>query len=207
MGAWGGGGFENDTAADFASEVESVDMLGKVLRALPRDGAEIDADDAQRLIAAAECVAAMMGRPADDLPPKLAKRLATFGPPGLKLIEAARSAVSRVLSRSELTALWVEDDPEPFNRAVTGLIERLNPAKKPKKRAGGAKRGGTVWVCSFCDTDIVADDLYVISIAPGFPEEGVIGQERRQYCHLACLNGRLHPKYIVQAWRFDPDEI
>jgi hypothetical protein len=69
MGAWGAGGFENDTALDFAATVESVDDIAAAFAAAP--GETIDADTASIVISAAECVAAMLGRPADDTSPRI----------------------------------------------------------------------------------------------------------------------------------------
>ena len=61
MGAWGPDGFENDTALDFAATIKSVDDLAAAFVAKP--GKKLDADRACIIIAAAECVAAMLGRP------------------------------------------------------------------------------------------------------------------------------------------------
>jgi hypothetical protein len=89
MGTWGAGGFENDTALDFASSVESVADIIKGLGDKPLPAA-IDADRACEIIAAAECVAAMLGRPSGDMPDALLDRLKTFGRPEKALLEHAR---------------------------------------------------------------------------------------------------------------------
>src|SRR5262245_31372268 len=108
MGAWGPGGFENDTALDFAATIKSVDDLAAAFVAKP--GKKIDADRACIIIAAAECVAAMLGRPADDLPKKLAVRLRGLGRPEAALLETTRNQVSMVIAGSELSELWAEAD-------------------------------------------------------------------------------------------------
>ncbi|HEV8261486.1 MAG TPA: DUF4259 domain-containing protein, partial [Burkholderiales bacterium] len=100
MGAWGAGGFENDAALDFVATIEGVDDLVAAFASEP--GKKIDADTASVIIAAAECVAAMLGRPADDIPKDLAVRLIGFGKPEAALLEATRNHVSRVIAHSEL---------------------------------------------------------------------------------------------------------
>ena len=139
MGAWGAGGFENDTALDFVATIESVDDLVAAFASKP--GEKIDADTASRIIAAAECVATMLGRPADDIPEDLAARLIGFGKPEAALLEATRNHVSMVISHSELTELWAEaDNPDEFNLAMTGLIDRLNPDIKPKGKKASKEK-------------------------------------------------------------------
>ncbi len=141
MGTWGAGGFENDTVLDWAAGLASAEDLHAALSGLGEDPTqENDADQAQRVIAAAECVAAMMGRPADGMPEDLMKRLASFGAAGPELREAARNAVSSVLAGSELMDLWAEDDPAAFNLAVTSLIDRLNPTLPAESRKSSAAK-------------------------------------------------------------------
>jgi hypothetical protein len=76
MGAWGPGGFENDTALDFAGRIGSLDDIRAAL-SVETPGTPIDAEAASEIVAAAECVAAMLGNPADDMPDDL---LAMAGP-------------------------------------------------------------------------------------------------------------------------------
>ncbi len=76
MGAWGAGGFENDAALDFAAAVGGVSDIASAFSAEP--GQAIEADAASVIIAAAECVAAMLGRPSDDLPDDLAEAFDMF---------------------------------------------------------------------------------------------------------------------------------
>jgi hypothetical protein len=30
--------------------------------------------------------------------------------------------------------------------------------------------------------------------------------DRSWFCHLVCLNAKLHPKAVVQNWKVDPDD-
>ena len=215
MGTWGGGGFENDTAADFAASIDGVDAIAAVFAALPQDPSiALDADDAARVIAAAECIAAMLGHSAADMPAKLAKAIATFGKPDHALVEAARDGVSRVLRHSELTALWAESDAAPFNRAITSLIARLGPPASPKKKTkpsvSKAKAGKPKPVrqtCSFCNGPIDPSELFLFEITDMGGDEIAAAMRRGAWCHLLCLNAALHPKHLVQNWKFDPEDI
>lgn len=205
MGAWGAGGFENDTALDFAATVESVDDIAAVFTSEP--GATIDADTASTIIAAAECVAAMLGRPADDIPEDLAERLSAFGQPDAALLETARNQVSMAISGSELSELWAEaDDPGEFNLAMTGLIDRLNPDIEPKGRKGRKKKPPfNPSPCAFCNEPMgeEAFGMFDLSVDLGTGDPSRLGK----WAHLTCLNARLHPSHIVQVWKTDPATI
>ena len=205
MGAWGAGGFENDTALDFVATIESVDDLGAAFASEP--GEKVDADTASIVIAAAECVAAMLGRPADDVPEDLADRLTGFGKPDAVLLEATRNHVSMVISHSELTELWAEaDDPEEFNLAMTGLIDRLNPDIKPKAKKGRKKKPQfNPSPCSFCNKPMGEEEfgMFDLSVNLGDGHPVRLGK----WAHLSCLNARLHPSHIIQVWKTDPQAI
>jgi hypothetical protein len=205
MGAWGGGGFENDAALDFVLTIETIADIAAPLDDLPEDPLEeVDADLASRLIAAAECLAAMMGRPAPDLPDDLAPKLAGLGAPPPDLVEKYKDAVSRVLRLSELTELWAEDDPAPFNLAITSLIDRLNP-DLPFNPPEKPENPRVLQTCSFCNEDIAPEELYMIEVSH---TTDIINAMRQGFwCHLRCLNARLHPAHIVQNWKFDPDQL
>ncbi|MEM8690002.1 MAG: DUF4259 domain-containing protein [Pseudomonadota bacterium] len=203
MGAWGAGGFENDTALDFAGKVTDEDSLLKAFSEAP--GGVIDADEATRMIAAAECVAAMLGRPAGDMPADLAEKLKPLGAPDEELLEVAREHVSMVISASELSELWAEaDDTASFNLAMTGLIDRLNPELKPKK---GKKKKPLFdnSPCAFCNEPMGEEEYgsFAVTVDIGADEPITI----RKSAHLRCLNARLHPTHIIQAWKTDPEAI
>lgn len=203
MGAWGAGGFENDTALDFAGTVTDADSLLEAFSAAP--GGDIDADEASKMIAAAECVAAMLGRPAEDMPDDLAKTLKPLGVPDEELLELAREHVSMVISASELSDVWAEaDDTASFNLAMTGLIDRLNPEIKPKK---GKKKKPYYdhSPCAFCNLPMGEEEYgsFSMTVDIGADEPMTI----RKSAHLRCLNARLHPAHIIQAWKTDPEAI
>lgn len=208
MGTFGGGSFENDEALDFVAKVQSSDDIFAVFSAMLKDTeVSIDANEAQRIIAAADCVATMMGRPSDDIPASLEKRLAKLGKPPPELVEIARDSLSRILRSSELIDLWAEDDPKPFNRAMTLLIDRLNPAIAPR-RTRKRNENTPRQICAFCDNEIELEQLYSFDVSCVMEEDEFgSGIRRGAWCHLTCLNERLHPKHLVQNWRFSPEEI
>jgi hypothetical protein len=203
-GAWGAGGFENDAALDFVATIESVDDLVAAFAAKP--GAKIDADTASTIIAAAECVAAMLGRPADDLPENLAVRLVGFGKPEAALLETTRNHVSMVISHSELSELWAEaDNPHAFNLAMTGLIDRLNPDSKPKARKDRKKKPPfNPSPCAFCNKPMGEEEFGMFELSISLDGTPV---RFGKWAHLSCLNARLHPSHIVQIWKSDPEAI
>ncbi|MFJ5925948.1 DUF4259 domain-containing protein [Kitasatospora sp. NPDC092948] len=125
MGAWDIGPFGNDNAADFAGELDDTapeqreDLVRAVFgTAVDEDGEfdELDAEDGDRIIAAAALVAAQCpgGTPIDTAyGPE--QPLPLFGPETRRL---AVTALTGVLSEdSELAELWDESDEGPAWRA------------------------------------------------------------------------------------------
>lgn len=129
MGTWGSGGFDNDDASDLAYEFER-DGLSALDAALTVAAVDyLEAPAAQRAIAAAELVAAAMGRPG-QLPPEIdidANPFVARIAEGLADLQAmATAAVDRVLAdRSEFKDLWAEDDATEWLAAVADLRSRL----------------------------------------------------------------------------------
>ncbi|MDA1237251.1 MAG: DUF4259 domain-containing protein [Acidobacteria bacterium] len=206
MGAWGAGNFENDDALYFVGELTSGAIEQRVRDALAAvhlvDDAEVDATVAAQALVAAELVAASRGHLADDFPADAVSL--TKGLKAADLKDLACDAVSRVLLSSELVELWAEsDESEEWNRAITGLIERLG--KKPRKKPAPEKPTSKVTACqcSFCLEQIPADELVDMTLrmplTPGT-------MERTIYTHAGCLNAGLHPSRIQQWWRLDPDK-
>lgn len=129
MGTWGSGSFENDDASDFVYEFER-DGISALDAALTVSAATyLEAPAAQRAIAAAELVAAAMGRPG-EIPPEVdieANPFVARIAEGLADLQAmACSAIDRVLAdRSELKELWAEDDATEWLAAMADLRSRL----------------------------------------------------------------------------------
>ena len=217
MGTWGPGGFENDTAVDFSAAVSSVEDVERAMKAaLDKLPKQITADDGELIIAAAECVATMMGRPPSEIPEQVSKKLGSMGKPSSELTELARNAVAQVLEDSELLDLWAEAEPEPWNRSISFLIDRLNPDPRydhiASKRKTRKKKAAFVGRCCFCNEGIVAKELCSIKVV--HPSDTthldddayVTGITLGGWCHLICLNGKVHPRHLIQDWRHDPDD-
>ena len=211
MGAWGSGSFENDTALDWAMEISSVGDLETFYGKLPKyDGVTaLDADDSCCVVAAAETVAMLMGRVAPDVPEELRERLGGQEA-SAELIESARNALSAMLSGSELVDLWAEDEAagEEWNKAITGLIDRLNPELPydPPPLDEIEQQLGYITTCVFCDGEIGEGEIFHLEFRDFSSDEGKY-VSRGIYCHLPCLNGKLHPKHLLQNWKFDPERL
>ena len=204
MGAWGSGSFENDSALDFVSEIESA---ADVERAFTAAGSEnIELDEGCSVIVAAECVAAMRGHPATDLPDELAGKIADFGKCPIALYDKARENLSAVMSRGELVDLWAEEGSGDWNRAVTELMERLNKpaasAKKARKRKKAPAPNPSP--CIFCDKPMGDGAFHMLDIT--IHEDDISSSRQGGWVHLQCLNAALHPKHMFQTWDFD-DEL
>lgn len=137
MGTWGVGPFENDTAADWAFELEAAADLALIegeLNAVLRLGdAYLDADQACCAVAACEVVARLQGNwglrdaysePADQW---IDAYLATNAQPlPATLVHNARAAIDRIAQPpSELLELWQEEDPTEWLAALNDLKRRL----------------------------------------------------------------------------------
>jgi hypothetical protein len=129
MGAWGVGPFENDDALDFIGEL-SASGLSSLRAALEevtalQPGAYVDAPSASCAVAAAEVVAALKGAPLRGLPSEVSAWIQR-APADDSLVPAARRAIDRIATDSELRDLW-EDSGEAsgWNAYVADLLRRL----------------------------------------------------------------------------------
>lgn len=209
MGAWGPGSFENDTALDFVSDIESLDDIRKAFRASNEKGHvlvtdEIDSELSCQIIVAAECVAAMRGHRSKDMPHELAKKVHGFGKPSAELFELARNNVSGVMSRSELLELWAESDQKAeFNLVMTELVERLSRPIKRRKTPPKPKRQNNPSPCMFCDKPMGMEQFHQLDIT--LHQDRFSHSRSGGWAHLACLNAALHPRHMIQNWAIDED--
>ena len=210
MGAWGAGSFDNDAAMDFAVEIESLDDVERAFVAANDRGHalivdEIDADISCRIIVAAECVAAMLGHRAKELPQDLAEKVHGWGKPSIALFELARNNVSSVMSRSELCELWAEDGSGDWNVAMTELMERLNKPQTKAKKALRKKVAPNPSPCMFCDEPMGDGAFHQLDIT--IDETDISTVKYGGWIHLRCLNAALHPKHMIQTWLLDDELI
>lgn len=132
MGAWGHKSFENDSALDWLGDVADGDpstvgdALDAVAEAAPDDDLEVD--DASAALAAAELVAAALGKGDDRLNSSALTWLADHRAAAATIgATRARRAVERVLESSELRELWDENGSDTdWHRDVRELIQRLS---------------------------------------------------------------------------------
>lgn len=128
MGAWGSKPFENDSAADWAWELEDESTWSVVegaLRSALAEGDDLDGDTATIAVAAAEVVAHGVGRPTevDGYTSEVAVFVARAGAPTPDLVLLAIEAVTLAGGPGELAELW--EDDEGWRSSVTAIVEAL----------------------------------------------------------------------------------
>jgi hypothetical protein len=129
-GTWGDGSFENDDAMDWVGDCVQAASPGLVKTAFDRvlNADVVEAPDASAAIAAAEVVAASLGKPSPALPANLKAWLAaqpraqiaaqaTLAERALKKIEDAQ--------HSELRQLWSEGKANQWLTKVQALQSRI----------------------------------------------------------------------------------
>ena len=201
MGTFGPGPFDNDTALDFAAEASNWEVLQSVFKRINeilQTGDDIDADDAQTAIAAAEIVATGMGRGLSDTPQHISPNLLTS--PDDTLVEQAQSAVSAVLMGSELLDLWAEDDASSFNESMHDLMRRLNPEvpfdPKPWAENDPIPKNAQCCICG----ELIEQAMVELTLR--LRHDGFNDATRYLTAHTLCMNKVLHPRHFVQDWTF-----
>jgi hypothetical protein len=131
MGAWGHQTFENDDACDWLCELEDAEdssVLADTFDTIPKEADEyVEAPEASMALAAAEVVAALLGRPAAKLPEEVTAWLARQHGVKPAPVKKAVRATRRVLANSELRELWEESEDFPkWQAAVEDLLKRLS---------------------------------------------------------------------------------
>ncbi len=133
MGAWGHTNFDNDDALDFLNgfrEEPTADTLLKALAPILETAEEeeyIEAPDASAALAAAEIVAALVGRPSPTLPDEIPALLENLLKEKVANIQkVAHKAVKQILKESELQELWAEGgEPNEWQAVQRDLLIRL----------------------------------------------------------------------------------
>ncbi|MFD0343314.1 DUF4259 domain-containing protein [Streptomyces sp. NPDC127117] len=141
MGTWDNGPFDNDTAADFADDLDEAaveerePMIRRVLKRAADPADCLDAPDAERAVAAAALVVAQHpgGEPS----------CANYGPSEplpefpADLRTLAVDALDQVVAEpSELAELWDEAANGPkWHQEITRLRDVLDPPLPPQEEA------------------------------------------------------------------------
>lgn len=126
--AWGPGTFENDAALDFAADLPRDRGIAPVDDALAVADS-IGPYDAAVALAAAEMVAALEGRPVDEVPGEVVDWLAAVQPRrDADLARRAHAATLRVRDASALRTRWDESGADSWLASVDDLLRRLDPS-------------------------------------------------------------------------------
>lgn len=134
MGAWGTGIFDNDTACDWAYELEGQRDLGVIERTLDavleNGDAYLDAGEGEEALAAAEALARLQGHwgVRNSYTERMDAWVEAAGlTPPPALVGKAHAAIDRILAAdSELAELWAESDEfDAWKAAVVALRGRL----------------------------------------------------------------------------------
>lgn len=99
MGAWGHRTFDNDDASDWIEELDQSTDLFAINAALDAvassDGGYVESPDCCKALAAAEVVAALLGRPGSDLPPAANAWVKDKPKPSPQTVKKAHAAAAR----------------------------------------------------------------------------------------------------------------
>lgn len=134
MGTWSHEPFGNDTANDWAYDLEETKDLSLIVRVfdgvLELGDEYLEADQACEAVAAAEVLAKILGRgtQTDTYTEKVDEWLQTISEqPSAELLNKAKQVLRRILAEdSELKELWEEsDDAEAWRDNIQTLIARL----------------------------------------------------------------------------------
>jgi rubrerythrin len=130
MATWDYHNFDNDAAADFAEDFRkrpNEAVLYEALATVAEEEGLIETAEASQALAAAELVAAIIGKPAADMPVGLLPATTQLDADGQEdLQELAIDAVEAVLRSSELQQRWAESaDYQNWQALQQNLLARL----------------------------------------------------------------------------------
>jgi hypothetical protein len=150
MGAWAAGNFSNDVALTFVEGLKDTTEIGSTVVEINRCTEELDVDQSCVALAACDLLAAIMGRPAADLPDGLDLEVEVVRD---AILDVARSLVERVRETSELAEAWKEDDASEWYVVLDDLLQRLTPSapnRKPKKKTKPKLPDDFIGYCYIC---------------------------------------------------------
>jgi hypothetical protein len=133
MGTFGCRNFQNDSAMDFEDEFKEMPSATTVRSNLlsivnsVECGRNIEYDEACKALAAAETVAASIGKPSLDFPIDLQPVIQSLVlDKDARIRQLARKVVKQVVKHSELQELWAEDgEPNEWQAVQQDLLVRL----------------------------------------------------------------------------------
>jgi hypothetical protein len=131
MGAWGVDAFDNDDAMDWVVELEAsrdFSVVESTLDAVAASGGQyLEAPQCCQVLAAAEVVAALAGKPAQTLPPEVTAWLKGKSNPSTDLAYKARHSIEPIVGDSELKDMWSESgEDQQWKASIADLQVRLS---------------------------------------------------------------------------------
>jgi len=130
MGAWGPQFDENDAAADwladFGDSPNWPTIAGTLSAALAEAGGYLEVDQGSEALAAAEIVAAALGKGSARLSPDISAWAQQNSADAGELKFAASEAVLAVRDGGELHELWHEGNPDEWLALINDLHSRLS---------------------------------------------------------------------------------
>ncbi|SHM85884.1 protein of unknown function [Chitinophaga jiangningensis] len=130
MGAWGTRNFENEGSQDWVFDlIDNKDggMVSDTLARIINNHEKLEVSDCEEGLAAAETVAALVGRASEDYPEDPLDRLDILNLIGTKALRnQAINAVKKIIADSGMRSAWEEAGQlEQWEAVQAGLIKRL----------------------------------------------------------------------------------
>ncbi|WP_291909229.1 DUF4259 domain-containing protein [Chitinophaga sp. CB10] len=130
MGAWGTRNFENEGSQDWVFDlIDNKDggMVADTLARIINNHEKLEVSDCEEGLAAAETVAALVGRASEDFPEDPLDRLDILNLIGTKALRnQAITAVKKIVADSGMRTAWEEAGQlEEWEGIQAGLIKRL----------------------------------------------------------------------------------
>ncbi|WP_336776987.1 DUF4259 domain-containing protein [Paenibacillus sp. MMO-58] len=135
MGAWGTGIFENDDVQDWKEELlesEGFVFIEETLESVIEEEDYIEVDIASNAIGAMEVLAALQGKPGEELKNEssyvegLNEWIETHKGHGKSLLPLAKKAIKKIKKDSELKELWEESENyKDWLKIIKDLKKRL----------------------------------------------------------------------------------
>ncbi|MBO9732338.1 MAG: DUF4259 domain-containing protein [Chitinophaga sp.] len=130
MGAWGTRNFENDGSQDWVFDViDSKDggLVSDTLARIINNIETLEVSDCEEALAAAELVAALVGKPSEDFPEDPLDQLDVLNLIATRALRnQAIAAVNKIVAGSEMKNYWEgEGQGEAWAAIQAGLVKRL----------------------------------------------------------------------------------
>lgn len=131
MGAWGTRNFENDGSQDWIFDlIENKDggLVADTLARIVNNIETLEVPDCEEALAAAELVAALVGRASEDFPEDPLDQLDVLNLIGTRALRnQAIAAVNKIVASSEMKNHWEDaGQGEPWAAVQAGLLKRLD---------------------------------------------------------------------------------